>query len=58
MTKLEELKAARDAAWDAAWDAALVDEAKTRAAIAATWEVADAAYWAELKKTQEENSDD
>ena len=47
MTKLEELKATRDAAWAAARGAyyAALDDA---------WD----AYRAELKKTQEEDADD
>tara|TARA_R110000744_G_scaffold72774_1_gene145953 strand:- start:1552 stop:1695 length:144 start_codon:yes stop_codon:yes gene_type:complete len=47
MTKLEELKAARDAAWaaaDGAWDAA----------VKAAWD----AYRAELKKTPQESTND
>ena len=47
-TKLEELKAAHDAAYDAARDAY---EAASYAADAAAW----SDYRAELKKTQEEN---
>jgi hypothetical protein len=53
MTKLEELKATRDAAW-------AVYEASEFAADAdwVAYEAKDAAYEAELKKIQEENSDD
>ena len=50
MTKLEELKAAYDAAWVAARDAD-----------ADAWDAyytAHAAYRAELKKTQKENTND
>jgi hypothetical protein len=52
MTKLEELKAARDAAYEAwsACDATWADRDAARDA--------SAAYQAELNKTQEENSDD
>ena len=53
MTKLEELKAAVDAAYDA-FDAA--DAA--REAADAAWDAAEIAYEAELKKTQQENSND
>lgn len=54
-TKLEELKAAYDDTWDAydtwtAWD----DYVAAWKARNAAW----GAYKAELKKTQEENSDD
>ena len=72
MTKLEELKAARDAACDAAIDAAydavavpefvddeyVADAWKAVAALDAAAVDAWAAYEAELKKTQEENSND
>jgi hypothetical protein len=71
MTKLEELKAARDAAWvvyaaarDAAIDAYAIDAVLDSAARAAAydaldvWAAAYAAYEAELEKTQEENSND
>tara|TARA_B110000503_G_scaffold56484_1_gene90501 strand:+ start:178 stop:351 length:174 start_codon:yes stop_codon:yes gene_type:complete len=57
MTKLEELKAAVEAtayAYDAAYAAAY--GAWAAAYVAAN--VANAAYIAELKKTQKENSDD
>jgi hypothetical protein len=58
MTKLEELKAAANAAW------AVLDDARAAVEHAgATWEVAWDAEWdaeeawkAELKKTQEENN--
>tara|TARA_R110000765_G_scaffold36816_1_gene82014 strand:+ start:334 stop:501 length:168 start_codon:yes stop_codon:yes gene_type:complete len=55
MTKLEELKAARDAAWDAydAWDAKAAWDAAYDA-----YYTADAAYRAELEKTQKENTND
>ena len=55
MTKLEELKAARDAAKDAAWDAAWT-AVKARGSVDAAFyaaDAADAAYEAELKKTKE-----
>tara|TARA_R110002167_G_scaffold101274_2_gene263936 strand:- start:117 stop:257 length:141 start_codon:yes stop_codon:yes gene_type:complete len=45
VTKLEELKAAEDAACDAAYKAA------------DAWDAASDAYQDELKRTQEENSD-
>ena len=54
MTKLQELKAARDAV-DAACDDAL---AAVYAAYAADVDAAYAAYYAELKKTQEEKQND
>tara|TARA_R110002153_G_scaffold1164_1_gene5717 strand:- start:839 stop:1003 length:165 start_codon:yes stop_codon:yes gene_type:complete len=54
MTKLEELKAAYAAAWDAAYAAS---DAEADVAWAA-WADRVAAYRDELKKTQEENSDD
>jgi hypothetical protein len=67
MTKLEELKAALDAAnawvWavradaDAASDAYEAAEAVYDAAYTAR-DATREAYWAELKKTQEENSND
>jgi hypothetical protein len=71
MTKLEELKATRDAAWnverDAGWAVKVAwedDDASATAAAANVWvacvaayTVADFAYETELKK-QEENSDD
>jgi hypothetical protein len=69
MTKLEELKAALEAAGiacEAAWDAAR-DDARAASAYAAVddyeaaWDARNAAwfdYKAELKKTQEENSND
>tara|TARA_R110000764_G_scaffold214687_1_gene301230 strand:- start:26 stop:235 length:210 start_codon:yes stop_codon:yes gene_type:complete len=54
MTKLEELKAAYEAA-DAAWDAAAAAiEAAYRAAADAAWD----AYYAELKKTRKEKTND
>jgi hypothetical protein len=53
MNKLEELKATYDAAYDA-WAAA----ASAASAAARATDTARAAYEAELKKTQEENSDD
>jgi hypothetical protein len=73
MTKLEELKADAEAARDATEDAyyaardavgpdgAEIWDAKLWAAYAAAREAYHAAwdaYWAELKKTQEENSND
>ena len=65
MTKLEELKAARDAAYvadDMAADTyAAYEDAATYAAADAAWRDARdarAAYRAELKKTQEENPSD
>ena len=54
MTKLEELKAASDAAEDA-WDAAYVDADAT---YDAAWVAAWATYQEEMKKIQEENSHD
>jgi hypothetical protein len=71
MTKLEELKATRDAAWnverDAGWAVKVAwedDDASATAAAANVWvacvaayTVADFAYETELKK-QEEKSDD
>jgi hypothetical protein len=59
MTKLEELKAAANAAQDVAYDAAEAARAAV-AARAATWAEADVAwdaYFAELDK-QKENSND
>jgi len=56
MTKLEELKAAEADAW-AAYDAVAYD-AVAYDTYADAWDAAWAAYRAELKKTQEENSDD
>ena len=57
-TKLEELKAAHDAAYEAARDAYAAYDAARDAYEAASY-AADAAAWsdyrAELKKTQEEN---
>jgi hypothetical protein len=57
MTKLEELKAVYDAAeatYNAIWDV-YIDAADAAAvAVNAAWD----AYEAELKKTQEENSND
>jgi hypothetical protein len=75
MTKLEELKAAYDAADDAFDAACEVGDAAWAAHGAAAWDADEAyvyvetaawaaraaawdAYKAELKKTQEENSDD
>lgn len=66
MTKLEELKAAYDAADTAAsdaWEDALADawdafEAAHGGALWAARNAAYAAYQAELKKTREENSND
>ena len=61
MTKLEELKAACAAAWDAADAASDAASYTWDAACAAAYDAADAAsdaYRAELKKTQEENTDD
>ena len=55
MTKLEELKATRDATW-AAYEAAR--DAAWAACADAAADAAVAAYHAELKKTQEENSND
>jgi hypothetical protein len=67
MTKLEELKAAWQAAYDAATDAGEAQAAAYDAADAAeaaaddAWDnnfIARAAYRAELEKTYKENSDD
>ena len=68
MTKLEELKAAADVArdaWAAAYDAADTTTAQPELAAAraadvayATYYAARDAYQAELKRTQEENSND
>ena len=60
MTKLEELKAARDAARASAYDAA---SAVSAAQAASDWAayavvVASAAYEAELTRIQKENSND
>tara|TARA_R110000764_G_scaffold222032_1_gene310652 strand:- start:1227 stop:1391 length:165 start_codon:yes stop_codon:yes gene_type:complete len=54
MTKLGELKVARDAAWAAAYAAS---DAEADVAWAA-WADRVAAYQVELKKIQKENSDD
>jgi hypothetical protein len=55
MTKLEELRVAYKATWDAC--AAIKAAADAAEAAADTaWAAYDAAYKAELKKTQEENS--
>ena len=59
MTKLEELKVARDDAWaaadaDDAWDA--YDDACVASCAAA--DAASEAYQDELEKTQEENTND
>jgi hypothetical protein len=57
MTKLEELRVTYKAAWDArAAIKAAADAAE--AVVDAAWAAYDAAYKAELKKTQEENSND
>ena len=62
MTKLEEIKAAAEEARDAAETAGTSwDEDITWAAWGALWDACHAArdaYEAELKKTQEENSND
>jgi hypothetical protein len=57
MTKLEKLKAAYHAAYEAALDA-LADVGADYAAAEAAYATAYIAYRAELKKTQEENSND
>ena len=57
MTKLEELRAAAGAAYAAAGAAYDATVAVYDAACAAAWDAADA-YHAELKKTQEESTDD
>ena len=54
MTKLEELKATRESARVAAWNA---DCGAAFAAGLAASNAADAAYDAELKKTQENSND-
>ena len=59
MTKLEELKATRDAAKDIAWDAAWT-AVKARGSVDAAFyaaDAADAAYEDELKKTKEQTND-
>jgi hypothetical protein len=57
MTKLEELRVTYKAAWDArAAIKAAADAAE--AVVDAAWAAYDAAYKAELKKTQEEKQDD
>jgi hypothetical protein len=61
MTKLEELKAAWDAAVDAsdaAWAAWAARDAAVTAAGDAYVAARKDAAWAELKKTQEEDSND
>jgi hypothetical protein len=60
MTKLEELKAALEAAYEAAEAANSVERAAKATAYYAAEAADDAwvAYKAELKKTQEENSND
>ena len=59
MTKLEELKATRDAAKDIAWDAAWT-AVKARGSVDAAFYAADAAqaaYEYELEKTKEQTND-
>ena len=57
MTKLEELRTVFKAAYDAA-DAIKAAADAAEAAADAAWAAYDAAYKAELKKIQEENSND
>ena len=58
MTKLEQLKATRDATKDIAWDAAWT-AVKARGSVDAAFyaaDAADAAYEYELKKTRENSN--
>jgi hypothetical protein len=57
MTKLEELRAGYKALWDACAAIKAAHDA-TEAAAEAAFAAYDAAYKAELKKVQEENSND
>tara|TARA_R110000850_G_scaffold238749_1_gene363403 strand:- start:125 stop:307 length:183 start_codon:yes stop_codon:yes gene_type:complete len=60
MTKLKELKAALETAADKAWDdyQSILCSATDRDSSWAAADAAHAAYWTELKKTQQEKTND